>query len=159
MSEPLVTYVQDHLAGASHALDLLHWMSDAHQDDSLGTFARALHAEIAEDRNVLVAIAQRIGAGSSASKETGAWLSEKISRLKFSDQGSTTVGTFESLEFLVLGIHGKRALWRALAVTAPSDTRLEGVDYARLVSRAEMQEARADDKRLEIAGPALGKAR
>jgi hypothetical protein len=159
MSEPLVTYVQDHLAGASHALDLLHWMSDAHKDDSLGTFARALHAEITEDRNVLVRIAQRIGAGSSASKEIGAWLSEKISRLKFANQGSTTIGTFESLEFLVLGIHGKRALWQALAVTARSDTRLEGVDYARLVSRAEMQEARVDDKRLEIAGPALRKAR
>jgi hypothetical protein len=104
MSEPLVTYVQDHLAGASHALDLLHWMSDAHKDDSLGTFARALHAEITEDRNVLVRIAQRIGAGSSASKEIGAWLSEKISRLTFANQGSTTIGTFESLEFLVLSV-------------------------------------------------------
>jgi hypothetical protein len=83
-------------------------MSDAHKDDSLGTFAKALHAEITEDRNVLVSIAQRIGAGSSASKEIGAWLSEKISRLKFANQESTTIGTFESLEFLVLGIHGKR---------------------------------------------------
>ena len=136
MSEPLVTYVQDHLAGASHALDLLHWMSDAHKDDSLGTFARALHAEITEDRNVLVRIAQRIGAGSSArlarSNLWNSWCS-----------GST----------------GSGALWQALAVTARSDTRLEGVDYARLVSRAEMQEARVDDKRLEIAGPALRKAR
>jgi hypothetical protein len=126
-------------------------MSDAHKDDSLGAFASTLHAEITEDRDVLVGLAQRLAAGSSATKETGAWLSEKIARLKLADQGATAIGTFESLEFLVLGIRGKRALWQALNVAARADSRLGGVDFARLVARAEKQEARVDDKRLEIA--------
>ena len=77
MSETLVIYLQDHPAGASHARDLLSWMSHAHKDDSLGAFTSALHAEITEDRDVLVGLAQRLAGGSSAAKETGAWLSEK----------------------------------------------------------------------------------
>lgn len=151
MSEPLVPYLQDHLAGASHAMDLLSWISDAHKDDSLGVFASTLHAEITEDRDLLVGLARRLAAGTSATKETGAWLSEKIARLKLADHGATAIGTFESLEFLVLGIRGKRALWQALHVVARADSRLAGVDFARLVARAEKQEARVDDKRLEIA--------
>lgn len=78
MSESLVTYLQDHLAGASRALDLLSRMSNAQKDDSLGAFASTLPAEITEDRDVLAGLAQRLAAGSSATKETGAWLSEKI---------------------------------------------------------------------------------
>jgi hypothetical protein len=97
-------------------------MSDAHKDDSLGVFASTLHAEIIEDRDVLSRLAQGLATRSSATKGTGAWLSEKIARLKLADQGATAIGTFEALEFLVLGIRGKRALWQALDVVARADS-------------------------------------
>ena len=93
MSELQLIYVQDRLAGASHALDLLSWMSGSHKDHSLGAFASTVYAEITEDRDVLVRLAQRLAAGPSATKETGAWLSEKIARLKLADQGATAIGT------------------------------------------------------------------
>jgi hypothetical protein len=155
MSEPLATYLHDHLAGATHALELLHWMKNQHKEDALGVFAVGLVAEIQEDRDVLSGLAVRTGVGSSTLKETSAWLSEKISRLKLADYGATDIGTFESLEFLVLGIHGKLALWRALTVVAQTDDRLEGMDFARLIARAETQEATVDRRRLAIARTAF----
>lgn len=38
-----------------------------------------------------------------------------------------TLNAFEALEFLVLGIHGKWAMWRALSVVAADDSRLDGL--------------------------------
>jgi hypothetical protein len=51
---------------------------------------------------------------------------------------------------------GKRSLWRALAVIAPSDPRLTGIDFAALVSRAQKQYDSVERRRLSAAGAALG---
>lgn len=152
MSEPIATYLHDHLAGASHAIDLLHWMSEEHKGDALGDFAAGLAGDIAADREVLRGLAERAGAGSSSViKEMSAWMAEKVSRLKLSDHGATNIGTFESLEFLVLGIHGKLALWHALALIAETDVRFQAADFASLASRAESQEAQVERWRLDVA--------
>lgn len=63
--------------------------------------------------------------------------------------------TFEALEFLEIGIHGKWALWRALAAVAPSDPRLAGYDFDGLAARAQKQHDRVDQCRLELAHAAL----
>jgi hypothetical protein len=78
-------------------------------------------------------------------------LSEKISRVKLRDHGATGIGTFEALEFLLLGIHGKLALWRALAVVARTDARFADFDLEHLAGRAKTQEAAVDALRLQIA--------
>ena len=39
MSDPLTTYLQDHLAGALQAIELLKAMSDGHAGEPLGQFA------------------------------------------------------------------------------------------------------------------------
>jgi hypothetical protein len=56
-----------------------------------------------------------------------------------------------------LGIQGKLALWRALAVAAPADVRLQALDYEQLASRAEEQHAKVEKRRLEVARTALRK--
>jgi hypothetical protein len=151
MSDPLATYLHDHLAGAVHAVELLEAMQKRHADDSLGAFAAGLLSEIEADRSVLRDLAERTGIGTSGVKELGAWITEKVSRTKLSDQEAVSFGTFEALEFLVLGIHGKWTLWTALAAVAPTESRLQGMDFARLIARAKTQEAQVDQRRLEIA--------
>jgi hypothetical protein len=151
MSDPLATYLHDHLAGSVHAVELLEAMQKRHADDPLGAFAGGLLSEIEAHRSVLRDLAERTGIGSSGVKELGSWITEKVSRTNLSDLEAVSFGTFEALEFLVLGIHGKRTLWTALAAVAPTDTRLQGMDFARLVARAETQEAQVDQRRLEIA--------
>ena len=82
MTDTLATYLHDHLAGAEHALETLQNIGERHANEPLGQFAAELHGEIDADRNVLRGLAERIGAGSSKVKEMGAWVSEKMSRIK-----------------------------------------------------------------------------
>jgi hypothetical protein len=124
MSDPLATYLHDHLAGAAHAIDLLESMRRQHMDEPLGRFAARLLVEIEADRAVLRELAERTGVGSSGLKELAAWLGEKVSRIKLRDHEAGDFGTSQALEFLELGIHGKWALRRALAVVAATDARL-----------------------------------
>jgi hypothetical protein len=111
---------------------------------------RQLLVEIEADCDVLAKLIERRGAVSGGVKEWGAWLAEKVSRLKLKQSSPESLGTFEALEFLVLGIHGKWVLWRALNAVAASDSRLAGVDFDRLATRAESQRDRlmSDDWRL-----------
>jgi ketol-acid reductoisomerase len=53
MSEPLVTYLHDHLAGSVHAIETLKMMRDRHKNVPLGEFARELLNEIEQDRETL----------------------------------------------------------------------------------------------------------
>lgn len=96
MSDPLATYIHDHLAGSTHAIDLLKAIRDQQGDRPLGEFAAALLPEIESDRDVLRNIADRAGLGSSAIKEAGAWLEEKVSRIKLRDLDKNGLGTFEN---------------------------------------------------------------
>jgi hypothetical protein len=155
MADSVSTYINDHLAGASQAIDLLGHLRDTHRSDSLGEFASGLLVEILADRDKLRELALRIGTGSNAVKEMISHVAEKISRLKLGDKGTIAFGTFESLEFLVLGVHGKQVLWRALKACSAADPRLRHVDYDSLISRAEIQEETIETKRIEIAQKVL----
>jgi hypothetical protein len=159
MDDPLATYLADHLAGSAYAIDLVKAMRHQHSDNPLGQFAADLLVDIEADRDVLQKLAERVGSGSSGLKELTAWLAEKVSRLKLRHEDDSGLGTFEALEFLGLGIHGKSAMWRALAAAAPGDPRLRGTDYDRLIARAEAQHARVEEHRLEAARTTLRSAK
>jgi hypothetical protein len=53
MSDPLATYLHDHLAGAVHAIALVEAIRDQHSEQPLGRFAANLLIEIKEDSDVL----------------------------------------------------------------------------------------------------------
>lgn len=149
--EVLTTYLQDHLAGALHAIELLKAMRDHFAGEPLGTFASQILAEVEADRDVLARITEGVGGTAGGVKEWGAWFAEKVSRLKLKHGSADGLGTFEALEFLVLGIHGKWALWRALASIASFDLRLRGMDFTNLIARAESQHERVEEQRLACA--------
>jgi hypothetical protein len=149
MSDSLATYLHDHLAGANFAIELLEFLRDRHVSAS-GEIATLL-TEIDSDRAVLQTLIERAGEGGSVMKTAAAWLAEKLSRIKLS-QGD--LGTFQAFETLAMGILGKRALWQALKVI--SDSRLNGIDFERLMARAEDQYTRAEGLRLVAARRALG---
>jgi hypothetical protein len=132
-------------------INLLEALRDQHAGEPLGQFAAELLVELEADRAVLQGLSERLGAGSSALKEAGAWLGQKVSRLKLRRRAAGGLGTFEALEALALGILGKLALWRALAVSAAADARLRGVDFDHLAARAQAQHARVEERRLEAA--------
>jgi hypothetical protein len=158
MSDSLETYLQDHLAGAAYAIDLVEFMRDQHRGDELGRFASEILIEIKQDRATLREIAERVGtSGGSTLKEAASWAAEKVSRFKLGHDAGSGLATFEGLEFLTIGILGKRALWRALAAIATYDPRLTGVDFDALAARAQKQHDLVDQRRLMVARTALGR--
>src|SRR4030095_16162164 len=128
-SDPLTTYLQDHLAGALHAIELLKAMRDHFAGEPLGAFASQLLAELEADRDVLAKLTDGADGAAGGVKEWGAWLAEKVSRLKLKHGPADGLGTFEALEFLIIGIHGKRALWRVLADVPRFDSRVKAIDF------------------------------
>jgi hypothetical protein len=68
-------------------------------------------------RGTLVRLAKRLNRRIYCHKGTGVWRNAKIERL--AGQVKTAIGMFESLEFSVLAIRGRRARWRLLDVVAP----------------------------------------
>jgi hypothetical protein len=149
--DALQTYLQDHLAGALHAIELLRAMRDHFAGQPLGEFASHILAEVEADRDILARVTEAVGGTAGGMKEWGAWLAEKVSRLKLKHGPADGLGTFEALEFLVLGIHGKWALWRAMAIVAAFDLRLRDIDFAGLTARAESQHQRVEEQRLTCA--------
>lgn len=155
MKHPLATYIHDHLAGASYALDLVAALRDHFKSDPLGQFAATLHTEIAADKGILHRIAEQFGPTSDPLKDGAAWITEKVSKIKLSPSDPSGLGTFEALEFLAIGIHGKLLLWRALSEISREQSQLIGIDFAQLMSRAQSQEESVNTWRLDVARMAL----
>ncbi len=155
MSEELATYLHDHSAASDFAVELLKHLHEQHGGEPVGELAAGLLIEVEEDRETLRQIMEKVGAQASALKEATAWVGEKLSRVKLSRTDAGEAGTFQALETMALGVLGKRALWRALAVIAPADSRLRGFDFEALAARAEAQYARVEEWRLRVAGAAL----
>ena len=87
----------------------------------------------------------------SGVRKAGAWIGEKVGRMKLGleGEGARDAGLFVALEALVLGIKGKEVLWRALAVVQENWPPLQRFDFARLQKRAMEQGERVNAKRLE----------
>jgi hypothetical protein len=155
MSEPLVTYLNDHLAGAQIAVQLLEAMRDQHDDQEFRQFASVLLPEIQADDQILHRIAKEIGSGPSGIKQVGGWLLEKAARLKLGHTGSKNFALFESLELLALGVQGKLSLWKALPTVSDQDVRLREYDFNSLIVRAERQYNEVEGLRLKLAQTVL----
>jgi len=151
--EVLTNYLNDHLAGSVGALELLDRLIDTYQGKPLERFFRELRAEIEADQETLKELISSFGEQESAVRKAGAWIVEKFSRAKIqlSETREGEVGLFLALEGLTLGIHGKRALWRALADASATVPQLRRLNYGELEKRAAEQSACVEAKRLEVA--------
>jgi hypothetical protein len=154
-STSLAVYLRDHLAGSAAAVEILRGLRDEHADEPLGRFASDLLIEVERDRVTLETLIERIGGGTSALKETTAWLAAKLSRFKLGRELSDELGVLEALEVVALGILGKRALWDSLSMIGATDARLRGLDLPTLIEHAMAQHARVEKERLKAARSAL----
>jgi hypothetical protein len=91
----------------------------------------------------------------SSVRPAGAWIAEKFSRARFAVAGNELggLGLVLALETMVIGIMGKKLLWRALAASdLPSKS---NINFAEMEQRAEEQIARVELERMRAARDAL----
>ncbi len=157
-TDELSTYLNDHLAGAVMALELIEHLAKTYPDTALEGFFADLHVEVTADQEVLRDLMRTFDTGESAVRKAGAWMMEKFGRAKLGLEKNdiSGVGLLQALEGIVLGISGKALLWRALAAAATRQPQLQGPDYAKLEQRAIEQRDRVERKRLAAAREAFG---
>jgi hypothetical protein len=154
MSNSLITYMHDHLAGARFAINLLESLRGEKQQPEVQRLADELVREIEEDRQILQHLADKIGKPQNTLKEGAAWLAQKASLWKLGGEGPS-LSTFEALETLSLGILGKMALWRALRVLQPTEPVLFETNFEQLCAKAENQYFRVENLRIKLVPTAL----
>jgi hypothetical protein len=88
-------------------------------------------------------------------KPAGAWISEKLGRLKPNGRvrGYSPLSRLVELEFLYIGISGKMQMWNALERTL--DGQLGEFDFRRLAERASQQRDRVMELHLAAAAEAF----
>ena len=157
MSPNLMSYLQDHLAGATGGLELLEHLVAHSADADERSALQDLHREITADRDALSGLLIAIEGHRCAARNAAAWVAEKASRLKLLLAGPKTggLGRLEGLEMLAIGIEGKRALWDALLAVAPFGVELRTVDLVELAERADDQRRRVEALRLKAAKASL----
>jgi hypothetical protein len=157
----LAIYLNDHLAGATGALELARRARGANRGTAFEAPLERIAAEIEEDREALVDLMGRLGVTRDPVKEWAGWLAEKAGRLKLNGRltNYSPLSRVLELEVLALGVEGKRAMWRALGHVAAHDARLAGVDLGALVRRADAQRRLLDRQRLLAAEAAFSSER
>jgi hypothetical protein len=146
-------YLNDHLAGAAAGVDLARKLAGDTAGTPLKAFLDGLVAEIDADRHALEDVMKRLGVERQTLKQAGAWLTEKVGRLRFSEPvtGSHELTLLMEMETLSLGIEGKMSMWQTVRETRAADPRLAGVDLDGLIKRAQDQAERLEPCRREAA--------
>ena len=153
--KPLTSYLNDHMAGAVAALELLDHLITTHKGGPLQQFFVALEHDIRADVVVLHKLLGSTHADESFFRKLAGWVAEKLLRAKFKAAGEQVggLGLVQALETLELGIRGKQLLWRALSTSNWPPVR--DVDLVQLEKRAVEQQERVEKKRMEVAREAF----
>jgi hypothetical protein len=156
----LATYIKDHFAGSEGALAILDHIENVHGAGAAGAMARTLRPQFQSERAVLSKLLARLGDEASLPRRVVGWLSEKglELKLKVDDPSDGALHLLESVEMLALGVHGKRGLWVALAVSRESNPALATEDYDALIAQAEAQRALIELVRLDAGKAAFAES-
>lgn len=140
----LAGYLRDHLAGAAAGLALAQRCRRANDGTPLGQVMADIEHEIADDREALVQIMDRLGVTENVVKSVVAKGAELLGRLK--SNGTLTRYSPSSrvieLEGLLAGIDGKRNLWSSLRLVAADRPELDRAALDVLHDRADSQHQR-----------------
>jgi hypothetical protein len=146
----LSIYLNDHLAGATVGVELSKRAASANEGSDYGAVLAELSHEIAEDRASLERLMERFDVKKDRVKTTGAFLGEKVGRLKPNAHltSYSPLSRVVELEGLTLGVAGKLGLWKALIELQDADERLDPEELRVLAERAESQLRELEQQRL-----------
>jgi hypothetical protein len=157
MDPDLLRYLNDHLAGAAGAVDLIRSLAKTAEDSEDHRFFTELEAKVEKDRALLDKMIAVLGHDGSAILQAAGHLTAKASRLKLRWEGLEPgeLGRFEAMEMLALGIQGKRLLWRMAAELVRWIPEWSGIDFRGLEQEAIAQRDTVEALRLRAGRAAL----
>ena len=153
----LPVYLNDHYAGSVAAHELVKRAAASNDGTEYGTFLVELEHEIAEDRASLERLMDRFDVKKDHLKMTGAFIGEKLGRLKPNAHLTTysPLSRVVELEVLALCVEGKLGLWRALRRLVDADPGLDAGELDVLIERAGRQRGDLETNRLKAVEDAL----
>jgi len=145
------------MAGSIAAIELVKHLAQLSKGGERETWLLELGSEIEEDHHALRDLIERVGGKQSTTRNTAAWLAEKVAwvKLKLDDPGTDHLRLLEALETLGLGIQGKLGLWRVLGMISDRGA-IGPLDLPHLEQRAHDQLERVETERLAVARAAFG---
>ena len=157
MNPLLGIYLRDQLALGVLWRELARRAQRRNGGTPLGDALGRVSAGIAEDVETFESIMRELGMRTNPVKNGLALVAERFGRLKLNGRiGSySPLSRFEELEFLAMGIDGKKQLWTTLRDLASLGSRLPGVDFDDLINRAEGQRAELEPFRASAGSDAL----
>lgn len=142
-SSLLAIYLNDQLALGVLWREVAQRAERENAGTDLGAMLTRVAAGIAEDVETFRSIMSRLEVRPNPAKTGAAVVAERLGRLKLNGRvrGYSPLSRFIELDFLAMGIDGKKLLWTTLADLAGLRERLPDVDFDALVARAEEQRA------------------
>lgn len=143
----LAIYLNDHLAGAMLGVELARRARSSNRDvEEIGEELAKVCTEIEADRETLELVMERLGIARNRIKPAGAWLAEKLGRLKLNGRicGYSPLSRLIELELLYLGITGKMQMWKTLERTFQGEKLAEEIGFERLAEGAARQRSRIE---------------
>ncbi|HTP20538.1 MAG TPA: hypothetical protein VMJ65_13090 [Solirubrobacteraceae bacterium] len=138
---PIDVYLNDHLAGATFGADLARQLEARTEGTDFHPEMSRLATDIEADLDTLTDLMNQIGTTRNSAKQVATWVAEKASRLKLTGVSASNgdLGTFLSIEALLLGVQGKASLWTTLQELRDRYPELASADLDELLQRAERQ--------------------
>lgn len=155
--QPLEIYLNDHLGGATGACEIARNAVEKFSTTSHRNFLAEFLTQVEEDRATLEEMINAVGGTPNPVKQAGAWLMEKLSRIKLSPGGlgSEEMSALLTIETLCIGVEGKICLWVALKDIAGDIKELSAFDLEELLARAKSQRDGLEKERLVATRAAL----
>ena len=159
MSEFLPIYMSDQLALGVLWREVAWRSQRANEGTDVGDALRRVATGITEDVETFERIMARLGIPRSRVKTTFALVSERVGRLKLNRRlwSYSPLSRFLELDFLAMGIEGKKLLWANLRDLGAVGERVPDVDFGQLIERAERQRADLEPFRVRAGHAAFGR--
>lgn len=150
-------YLNDQLAAGMLWREIARRSQRSNSGTELGEALARVSEGIAEDVETFQRIMRRLGVRLNPVKLGLAVGAERLGRLKLNGRLGTysPLSRFVELEFLAMGIEGKKLLWTTLRDLAGLASRLPDVDFDHLIERAERQRADLEPFRVRAGIEAL----
>jgi hypothetical protein len=160
MDTYLEIYLNDQFALGIAWRELARRSAHSNRGTDVGAALERVSIGIAEDVDTFRGVMRALRVRTSPVKPWLAWGAERLGRLKPNGRLRTysPLSRFEELEFLAMGIDGKKQLWVTLRDLAGLAARLPDTDFDDLIRRAQQQRDELEPHRVRAGTDAFAAA-